>query len=161
MIIYQICLYLLPFFPYLPALLMDLHDDVGCSQTGHVGSGFGTCRRARGARRIVSACARLFILCPLPSFFRLCVCGQPHITNNHRKMTIFRCVLHVILPTTHLFFSPYRFPRLWLTLSGFISFTGKSWSLKKSCASSVTTSSPWKCLKRRYFTRFRDIFHSF
>ena len=143
MIIYQIC-HLLPFFPYLPALLMDLHDDVGCSQTGHVGSGFGTCRRAR-------------VFCLRFSVF---VCGQPHITNNHRKMTIFRCVLHVILPTTHLF-SPYRFPRLWLTLSGFISFTGKSWSLKKSCASSVTTSSPWKCLKRRYFTRFRDIFHSF
>ena len=77
MIIYQIC-HLLPFFPYLPVLLMDLHDDVGCSQTGHVGSGFGTCRRARGARRIVSACARLFILCLLPSFFRLCVWPAPH-----------------------------------------------------------------------------------
>ncbi|KZS15782.1 Uncharacterized protein APZ42_018594 [Daphnia magna] len=25
----------------------------------------------------------------------------------------------------------------------------KSWSLKKSCASSATTSSPWKCLKKR------------
>lgn len=81
MIIYQFCLLSLAPFPYLPALL-DLHDDddddVGCSQTGHVGSGFGTCRRARGARRIVSACARLFISSCLP-FPTLCVCDQVHI----------------------------------------------------------------------------------
>jgi len=30
---------------------------------------------------------------------------------------------------------------------------GKSWSLKKSCASSVTTWSPWKSLKKRYTLR--------
>jgi hypothetical protein len=31
--------------------------------------------------------------------------------------------------------------------------------LKKSCVSSVTTSSPWKCPKRRYPTQFRDLIH--
>ncbi len=55
---------------------------IGCSQTGHVGSRFGTCRRTRGARRIVSACARFFpnYYLPLSTFF---------LSNNNRKMTVF------------------------------------------------------------------------
>lgn len=130
MIIYQFCLLSLAPFPYLPALL-DLHDDdddVGCSQTGHVGSGFGTCRRARGARRIVSACARLFISSCLP-FPTLCVCVTRSTLNNHRKMTIFRCFARDSYPPLHT--SPLLFPispsfvlyslsQTLLTLSGFV-----------------------------------------
>lgn len=169
MIIYQFCLLSLAPFPYLPALL-DLHDDddddVGCSQTGHVGSGFGTCRRARGARRIVSACARLFISSCLP-FPTLCVCDQVHIKQSPEDdhFSLF-CTWFLPAPSyipphsfpSHLPSYCIHFPRLcWRYPVSF--FTGKSWSLKKSCVSSVTTSSPWKCPKRRYPTRFRDLIH--
>lgn len=101
--------YLLFFCVCLVLLLHD--DDVGCSQTGHVGSGFGTCRRARGARRIVSAWAR-FTLCPLSLFAFLFVRPASHL-NNHRKVTVF-CffivILHVIPHPTQSSLLSYHLP---------------------------------------------------